>query len=152
MNLQQIAAAEWSQINTLFSTPAHWNGQNIEPPFLPANLHRRVGRTSTHNNPEFICSPIWISSEAKWRAHIAPKTVSQQELKQAAPIESYGVIFWIVCARFWTWRTPLWDGGGFVLRYSGLMCTVVIWRSFTAAKLASKLAHPSLHFIMTELI
>lgn len=38
----------------LVTTPAH-SKQNIEPPFLPANLHRRVGRTSTHNNPELIC-------------------------------------------------------------------------------------------------
>ncbi len=103
----------------LLTTPAH-SKQNIEPPFLPANLHRRVGRTSTHNNPELICSSNWIFPEIKWRAHIAPNTVSQRELRHASAIASYPVFFWIVCARFWTWRTPLWDGGGFVLRYSAV--------------------------------
>lgn len=51
--------------------------EKIEPPFLPANLHRRVGRTSTHNNPELICLSNRILSEVKWRAHTALKTVSQ---------------------------------------------------------------------------
>lgn len=100
---------------TLLTTPAH-STQNIEPPFLPANWHRRVGRTSTHNNPDLVCLSNWRFSGTKWRVRIVWKPVRQRELKHVSARESYPVLFGIVCARFWTWRTPLWDGGGFVLR------------------------------------
>lgn len=38
------------RIQTSRATPAH-SALDIEPPFLPASLHRRVGRTSTTQQP-----------------------------------------------------------------------------------------------------
>lgn len=106
------AAPEWNQLNICCWRRLRTQNRISSRPSSPPTCTAGSGGRRLTTTLRFISRANWIFSDIKWRTHLVPRTVSQRGLKHDPPFASYQDFFWIVCARFWTWRTPLWDGGG----------------------------------------
>lgn len=92
----------------------------LEPPFLPASQAPQGRAVVVSQQPRVPFSPTPDILLADMESPSRVEHGEQVRRQTVALNATYWVLFWIVCARFRTWRTPLRDGGGFVLTEAAL--------------------------------
>lgn len=92
----------------------------LEPPFLPASQAPQGRAVVVSQQPRVPFPPTPGILLADMESPSRVEHGEQVRRQTVALNATYWVLFLIVCARFRTWRTPLRDGGGFVLTEAAL--------------------------------